>query len=1139
MKKKHYSWISAIMLLWRSKLLKTMRLTLFAIFVSVVQVFATNAYSQQTRLSLNLRKTTIRNVLKHIEDQTDYFFIYNARTVDVDKTINGEFDDKSVSEILDKIFGGTDIIYKIDKRQIAISTNLGVDFVDQTVSVLGRVMDQSGEPLPGVTVLVKGTTQGTISDFEGNYTIENVPIGGVLVFSFVGMRSQEVVVGNQSSIDIVMQEDAIGLDEVVAIGYGTQSRSNVVGAIATVDATEIQDSPTASLTNAFAGRLPGVYIQQGGGKPGFASSIQIRARGSFNDTEPLFVIDGVIRDKFAFDGLDVSEIESVSVLKDGASAAVYGNKAANGVILVTTKMGQKGQKAQINFSSKFSIDKPINIPKTESAYDQARFINDNILGSNKFDRSLAEKDGRWYTEDELEYFKQNSFNWIDEFWEDPMQQQYTLNVSGGTENIRYFLGGAYYDATGSFDNLEFNRYNLRANVEVDISDNLTVGLNLSNSVRNDEKPFWRWDGDDDLFQDLYKAMLFRTSTVPPYIDGKPVGTYVEWHPGEIIDDVSGFNRKKWNDLNAIISLNYKVPFVEGLALGLKYNNFNRSTFIKQFNLPYQLYLFETKGGNNHILSNKVIGQKTRSDGNWLDELYYGNSSNQLNFSVDYNKRIANHEISALYVYEQGERFQDYFQARNQDYTSSVVAQLDAGSASDERSRVWGNGSEFGRKSHVGRLRYSYDDRYILETAFRADASTRFAPSDRWGFFPSISGGWKVSNEDFFDVDFISNLKIKASYAEVGSDGGKDVGNFEWLPSFSYSDGALFGEKVALGVNSSGLANPSITWEVSKTWNAGFEAFFLENRLSAIFDVYSRQNSGILDARIASTPVTFGADLPDENYARVDSKGFEIALQYRNQLRNGFKYNLGFNLGYATNEQVIRDEASGLRPYQKREGRELDLFFGYQSAGILRTQEDLDALPKGYTIFGQEPTLGQLNYVDIRGEEGDTPDGKITAADQEFLGRSTPPVNYGISLNGSWKGFSLDLFFQGLAGHKEMVDFRWAQARPVEKNFAFWNDHWTPENTDAAYPRAWNNLAGEASTFWLRDGSFLRLKNATFGYSLPKSMLASSGIANVKFYVNGVNLLLLQNKVKFKDPEAESIRSYPLFRTFTFGINVTI
>lgn len=1138
------------------KILIMTKYTIFGIFLQCLFysfIFAGPGIAQKVsieniEISVEFDGISIKEAFQKIENLTDFEFAYQKNIIDPDKRLNLKRVRASVADILRKISKEANLRFKRVDETIYVKQKekhekaLIEEIVNNSAwdkEISGKVTDENGGGLPGVSILVKGTTVGTVTDSEGNYRFSAPDDATILVFTYVGYLSEEIEIEDQTVINISLSPDISTLSEIVVIGYGTQKRANVTGAIATVDASKIQDASSANLSNLLAGRLPGVYIQQGGGKPGFASNIQIRARGSFNDTEPLYVIDGVIRDKFAFDGLDVSEVENISILKDGASAAVYGNKAANGVVLITTKIGKKGQKPQINFSTKFSFDKPLDIPETESALDQARFINDNILGRNNFDQAAAAADGGWYTDDELAYFENNSFDWIEELWEDPTQQQYNLNVSGGTEKTRYFIGGAYYKATGSFDNLDFERYNLRGNFEVDITDNLTAGLNIQNTVRNDEKPFWRWDGDDDLFRDLYKALLFRTSTVPPYIDGKPVGTFVEWHPGEIVNLNSGFNRKKWNDLNATINLTYKIPFVEGLSLGVRYNNFVRNTFIKQFNLPYTLYLFETEGANNHIVSNRQVGTKTRSDGNWLDESYARERSNQLNFNINYDKKFGDHVVGALYVYEQGENFTDFLFARNQDFVSSQIEQLNAGSADDARSIVSGFETEFGRKSHVGRINYSYAGKYLFEAAFRADASTRFAPGERWGFFPSVSAGWRMSDEPFFNVGFVDELKLKASYAEVGSDGGDDVGNFTWLSSFNFGTGALFGDGITLGVNNSGVPSPGITWEVSKTWNAGFEAFFLDNKLSAILDIYSRQNSNILASRILSTPATLGASLPPENYARVDSRGFEIALEYRDQLSSGFKYDIGFNLGWATNEQVIRDEPAGRRAHELRQGTELNLFFGYRAAGILGTQADLDALPEGYTIFGQVPTLGQLNYVDIRGENGEEPDGMITEVDQEFLGRSTPPMNYGIALNGSWKGFYLDLFFQGLAGHKEMVDFRGAQARPVEKNFAFWNDHWTPENIDAAYPRAWNNLAGSPSTFWLRNGSFLRLKNVTLGYNLPGLILNKIGLTNVKVYANAVNLFLLHNNVGFKDPEAESIRSYPLFRTFTFGLNISI
>ena len=455
-------------------------------------VQATNTYAQTTTVSLHVENQTVGDVLQQIESKTEFSFFYNNRHVDLNRKVSVSMNETNIFKILDAVFDGTDVVYQVvDNRIVLSKKNESLPLVQQSgKKITGTVLDATGMPVIGANVMVKGTTNGTITDMDGKFSLD-VEEGATLVVSYIGFANQEIKVGKQTNLSIAMKEDAEALDELVVVGYGVQKKVNLTGSVAAVNTDDIQDTPASSLSNALVGKIAGVLMTQSGGKPGSGSSMTVRAQGTWNNTEPLYVIDGVIRDKFAFDGLDASEVANVSVLKDAASAAVYGARAANGVVLVTTKKGKIG-KPVISYTGSIGISDATKIPETQNAYNQAVFINDNLRVEN-----VDPSDARYYTDDELAYFKTHNYNWLDEAWEQPLVTRHSLNVSGGNEKVRYFVGGSYYYETGSFENLSFKKYNLRSNIEANITKDLIASLNLNMDLRNDHKPYWRWDNEND------------------------------------------------------------------------------------------------------------------------------------------------------------------------------------------------------------------------------------------------------------------------------------------------------------------------------------------------------------------------------------------------------------------------------------------------------------------------------------------------------------------------------------------------------------------------------------------------------------------------------------------------------------------
>ncbi len=1016
------------------------------------------------------------------------------------------------------------------------------------IPVTGTITDENGQPLEGVSIFEKGTSNGTSTDKNGVFNINVRNRNSLLVFTSVGYQMLEVTVGDRTVINVSLISEVRAGDEVVVVGYRTQTRGTVTGSISTVSGSEISNTPSDNLSNSLAGRLSGTTITQGAGTPGMESTIRIRTQGTFNNSNPLFVIDGVVSDKFAFDGLSPNEVESVTVLKDGASAAIYGSRAANGVILVTTKRGSSGG-VKMNYNGMYGFQDPTQIPKRLNALQHAQIINQKLQYTK-----VPESDARYYTQDELDYFSKNSWDWIKEMWKAPATTQHTLDVSGGGQNVRYFLGGSYNYSTGSFNNLDFQRYTLRSNIDANITKSLKLLVDINTTERKTDGP--SWDVNNWRQEDLYKALLIRSAMVPPYVNGLPVGNWVEWHPGVVVDPaLAGYNKRRWKDLNTTITFLYSVPFVKGLSAKIALNKRSRELYTKQFNLPYNMTLFNTTGEHNHIVGDQPVGIRPRAAAEFLMSREDKYEYYQFNAQLNYKRSFGGHNLDAIVVYEQAEDNSTWFSGRRDDFLSPVIDQFVAGSTVN--STVDGRENQSARISYVGLLSYNYLQRYLLESSFRYDGSVIFAPDRRWGFFPSASLGWRISNEPFFKSRTVNDLKLRASIGKLGNDA---VGGWQWLQSYNIRYGAIFDDQ-SLGIEQGVLANPLITWEKSINYNLGIDSR-LWNNLNFKVDLFKRHSYDILGSKQLSIPSTFGASMPDENYQEIDAKGIELELGYDNKTMlagREFSYYIKGNFSYSTNEIIAVDEAQNIRPYQSAIGRPVglqsngninrkgnysnDMLFGYVATGILRTQADVDALPAGYTILGVKPQLGMLNYKDLRGPNTDEPDGKITSDDREFLGKySIPPMSYGMSLGFGWGSFNVDILVQGLAGAKAMLPTagRDVQARAEESSFAYWADSWTPDNINGAYPGY--RVQGyrtrfDASSFWLVDNSFLRLKNAGLSYTLPKSVLTRVHLKNTKVFFTGSNLLMIFQKNKIYDPEQNNILSYPIMRGYNFGINI--
>jgi TonB-linked SusC/RagA family outer membrane protein len=583
--------------------------------------------------------------------------------------------------------------------------------------------------------------------------------------------------------------------------------------------------------------------------------------------------------------------------------------------------------------------------------------------------------------------------------------------------------------------------------------------------------------------------------------------------------------------------------VKGLSLKALYNNYNRQIFNKKFNVNYTLYEFKTTGQHNHILTNEPSGATVEPvQHNLLNEQYDRENSYQFNFFVNYARTFGLHDVNAVFVYEQSEGLTDWFNAQTTGFVSATVDQLFAGSRSTSDFSLNGSGSETGRLSYAGRVHYGYAEKYLIDLAFRYDGSVKFAPPQRWGFFPSVGAAWRISEENFFknNVRFIDYLKLKASVGLTGNDA---VGGWQWQENYVSDAGAQYGD-IARGLRAGVIPNPLVTWEKSLIYDGGLEFAFLKNRLTLGLTTFYKHTYDVLGGRTNTIPSTFGGNMPSENYGEVDARGYEVELGFTDKVGN-LTYRVGGNLAYATNKIVTMDEGENYPAHRSKIGLNNDRRLGFIYTDIIRTQADLDALPEGYTINGTTPMLGMLNYKDVRGVNSDEPDGRITDEDKEWIiTHNIPPVTYGFYLGAQWKGFDLNLFFQGVAGMQLMDNQRLTVNHGRTNTYAIWEDHWTPENVNAKFPRAENSgwQVYPESSFWVYNGSFLRLKNLSFSYTLPKHILSNLGVGQAKIFFTGTNLLLLEDHVKYFDPELgdteNNVRRFPITKSYSLGINLS-
>jgi TonB-linked SusC/RagA family outer membrane protein len=1010
-------------------------------------------------------------------------------------------------------------------------------FAQQQKNIFGHVKDEQGLPMPSVSVHLVGTTQGTMTDANGSYKIK-APENAILEFSFIGYEKKTIKVTDIWDGNVVMTEDkkARDLNEVVVVAYGTQKKANLTGSVAAIGEKELQNRPVTNLNDALQGTMAGVTITTTGGQPGSSGNINIRGIGTLNNSSPMVVVDGIIG---SLSDVNPNDVQSVSVLKDAASAAIYGSRAANGVILVTTKRGKSG-KMQVNYNAYAGKQKATNLPDFLPSWQAATLYNQALANEGQTP---------YWTENDITLFKNQTdpdthpnTDWQGFLYKGSgFQQNHAVNISGGDDKTQYAFSLGYFQQDGIIQKSNYKRYSTRMNINSAITKNFSVNANLSFLYAPTRAPDGLGGGDIGGIIGTTAAMS--STVVNQYKNG--VYNYLSFGNPISWLNSPGYN----NNQNSLFTGNVGVDWVliKGLHFKPSFSYRYNANPAQEFK-PADIY-YDPK---NPILPIKTASQSSIANANVTNNYY------NLQALLEYDRHFGKHSINVLAGSSQELTTYQYLYAYRQNFLNSSLSQINAAPSLGQQNG--GTSSQLALLSYFGRARYAYDDKYLFEANLRDDGSSRFGNGQRWGVYPSFSAGWNVSKESFFGSlsNAIPMLKLRASWGKLGNQTlvSPDAGNSTLFSSSGLNIGSpypsilvissgqnySFNQTLAPGIALNNGANPGITWEKTTTTDVGMDMELLNSNLSFTADYFVKNTNDIL-LRLPASNV-YGFTTPYQNAGAVRNSGWELAAAYRNKIGN-VSYNIAVNASFITNK--ITDLAgTGSISSGLVVGEPISAFYGYQAEGIFQTQQQVNAHAKqSGGVIGP----GDLMYKDVSGPDG-KPDGVIDGNDRVYLGTPFPKTTFGFTLGAGWKGFNVSGFFQGALGVKNYVqgfELGSLQQSNIGNPTTALLDAWTPTNTSATFPRLWstytqNNPQNFVSSFWVRNASYLRLKNLLVSYTLPGEPLKKLGVRGVKVYYSGQNIFTLTSFYKWVDPETNTgnnaYGAYPQLKTNTLGIEVT-
>ena len=1161
-----------------------MRLTLFCFLLAVFGVHA-NSYSQNTRFNFKYKDTSIKQILEDIKSQSEFEFFYSNDDFNTNAKVDLKVSNATVEEVLQKLVDPSVLKYSVIDKTVVISNIKSKEFniSQQEKSIKGAVKDGSGAPIPGVSVVVKGTTRGSLTDLDGNYSMTGVSNGNVLLFSFVGMNTKEVTVGNQSVINVTLEENTIGIEEVVAIGYGAQKKRDISTSISSVSSDDLKDKPNSNFAQAISGKMAGVRISNTNAAPGGGSNIVIRGVSSINaSNSPLVVIDGFpMKDGFnknenPLNSINPSDIESIEVLKDASSSAIYGTQAANGVILITTKKGKSG-KPSINVNVSTGYQQMINkidvlnredfLQYMDDARANAYIIEDPNFGTNntslpqwqwsdpdalrisnwaKYSQhasAMAQpgaKHARWITVSPETKAMPYDTDWQDVITRTGKVNDVQISASGGTDNVSYMISGGYFDQEGIVPTSGYNRFSFRANVDLKINDRVKFGLLLAPSIENLDVLSNTEGGSNS-------NPFFNAVAMPPIlnaVDDKGVPVY--W--GTILDS--------WFDWNLNTFVNPLHQFMKqdnrrtAKSLSTLYGEVN---ILKDLKFRSELHTEFRYWEQNYFLPNATPTASqtfSRSQGtNQTSTRLYWNSQNFLT----YQKNFGKHALTAMAGYSVEESSYRSNYINKYDYPTDLISTLNqATTILNAQNDARSNRSGETMIGSFGRVMYNYGGKYYFTGSVRRDGSSRFGQDNKWGVFPSMSVAWRASDESFFLPlkKYISDLKIRGGWGVIGNAGIPNYMALSTLNSTSYVLGQ--NSTVTAGYVDGKVANSKLGWETTTDYSIGSDMQLLKSRIKLSIDYFYRKTTDMLFNMPLPTITGFGSYMA--NIGAMRNRGFEYTINSRN-LTGMFKWTTDFNLSYYRNR--VLDIGKDKRPLiidncYTTEGKPLAGLWGMVNLGAYKDWEDVKTSPifnASNPLWKNRSNPGMPKVADVNG------DGILDASDNTVIGSSIPDFVWGMTNSFEYKGFDLSVQVNGVQGGDiNMIEYGSVFGRgagTMNTTAEYYNNYWRPDRTDAKYPAPTRKSyeGTDLSGSLVYKGSYVNIQNISFGYTLPKHMVKVASFSNIRVYTTIQNAFFITKfpgfnpETNYKGDQTTSQGidrgSYPLARTVSFGLNISL
>ena len=1100
--------------------------------------------SLSAQITISLKNQSTRDVIREIERVSDYRFFFNVGLSDLDKRISIDVKDSDIQSVLSEIGRQTSITYVIkENNQVVLMDGSGSSpemTPRQTIkrSVTGTVSDMRGEPVIGANVMVKGTRLGTVTDMDGHFALE-VPEGATLQVSYIGYVDQSVEVSQQSVLEITLEEDTQALDEVVVVGYGAQKKVNLTGAVSTVKMEALEDRPITNATNALAGVAAGLMVSNSGGStPGYESQkIRIRGQGTLNNSDPLIVIDGMTG--LSISDINPQDIENISVLKDAASSAIYGSRAANGVILITTKKGSESA-PRITYTGNVSFEKVSKRLNLVTDYaDYMEIQNAGLIANGQAARFSQEKIDEWRNDAGQHPTVYPNTDWQDHIYRSPsVVQNHNLSVTGGSKIVRYNLSFGYVNNPGMIYNTDYNRYQMRANIDVDVKPWLTIGTNVYGYVdTNNANAEVAANGGDVIWG--YGAF----NTVPGMTLYDPeTGLYGGiQNPEEV--NVSNANpyRRMWfykddfpTKTRRVVAKMYGrfKPF-KGLTIDASYSYNYWTRNVEQHLCDRDLYRFTMDGPV--LLREGVVRT-------YIRKYDYRNMFRTSDVTARYDFNVDRLEASVMVGASQEYNRYTYDAYGKYDLIDESLTAIDAGTTERPTNGYY---NEWAMRSYFGRINLSWDERYLLEANMRIDGSSKFAPSERWGYFPSVSAGWRISEEAFMESqkDWLSQLKLRASYGALGNNATSDYYMYQSVYSAS---NYVLNNAIVSGFAQTSLSNSSLTWETTYVTNVGIDYGLFNNRLNGSLEWFNRDTKGILIS--LPVPLEHGTStVPNQNAGEVNNRGVDLDISWSDRIRK-VDYTIGFNMGFVNNKVTkFQGDVSSINGvYKLQEGHPINQLYVLSVDRIVRDQADLDYVQSlvdknpDYFATYQRPELGDFLYADANG------DGELNPDDRVEIGHGDlPRFSFGANIGLAWNNFDFSMRFQGVGNYQVYYNnqaFRFVTVLGQSLIKDITDNAWTPENPyNSIYPRLRNDANSKnnvASDAFVHNAAYLRCKNIQLGYTVPKHFSRKFFVESLKVYVSVDNLFTITNFPGL-DPEVAATVGYPTTHQYSLGVSISL